>query len=156
MSTTLYRSSSDKMVAGVCGGLARWLDIDATWVRIFFALLAILTGIGFALYLILWVAWPYEGAGKAGEAETARSGAAEVAQQARMMGDDIRDSVNRPNRHAGVIIGAVLIFVGGIALLRNLDFQWLSWLRLDLLWPLLLIIGGAVLIWRRAGGTRAG
>ena len=71
------------------------------------------------------------------------------------MGDDLRDSVNRPNPQAGVIIGAVLIFVGGIALLRNLDIRWLGWLRLDLIWPLLLIIGGAVLIWRRAGGTRA-
>jgi phage shock protein C len=156
MSTMLYRSTTDKMVAGVCGGLARWLDIDATLVRIFFALLAILTFIGFALYLILWVVLPYEGAGRAGEADTARLGGAEVAQQARMMGDDLRDSVNRPNPRAGVIIGAVLILVGGIALLRNLDLQWLSWLRLDLLWPLLLIVGGAVLIWRRAGGSRAG
>jgi phage shock protein C len=156
MSATLCRSTTDKMVAGVCGGLARWLDIDATLVRIFFALLAILTVIGFALYLVLWVVLPYEGAGRAGEADTARSGGAEVAQQARMMGDDLRDSVNRPNPGAGVIIGAVLILVGGIALLRNLDLQWLSWLRLDLLWPLLLIVGGAVLIWRRAGGTRAG
>jgi len=154
MSTKLYRSSSDNMVAGVCGGLARWLDIDATLVRIFFALLAILTGIGFALYLILWVVLPYEGAGGPGEADTARSAATEIAQKARAMGDDVRDSVNRPNPQAGVIIGAVLIFVGGIALLRNVDIPYFSWLRLDLLWPLLLIAGGAVLIWRRSGGTR--
>ena len=75
MNTILTRSSSDKMVAGVCGGLARWLDIDATLVRIFFALLGVLTGIGFALYLILWIVLPYEGAGRAGDAGTASSGA---------------------------------------------------------------------------------
>jgi phage shock protein C len=156
MNNRLYRSSTDKMIAGVCGGLAHWLDIDATLVRIFFVLLGVLSGIGFPLYLILWVVLPYEQAGVAGSPDTARSGATEIAQQARLMGDDLRRAVNQPNPQVGIIVGAILIVIGGIALLRSLDIPWLYWLRVDLLWPLLLIIGGIVLIWRRAGGHHAG
>ena len=118
MRSRLYRSSTDKMVAGVCGGLARWLEIDATLVRIFFALLGILTGIGFALYLVLWIILPYEGAGRAGDADTAMSGAAEVAQQARTMGDDLRDSsqfVLRVDEVVAAIDAAIFLHRDGSA-----------------------------------------
>ncbi|HEX9116593.1 MAG TPA: PspC domain-containing protein, partial [Anaerolineae bacterium] len=60
MSTRLYRSRKDHMVAGVCGGLGEYLGIDSTLVRLFFVLLALPgAGVGFALYLILWVILPY-------------------------------------------------------------------------------------------------
>ena len=55
----LYRSNSDKMVAGVCGGLGEFLGLDPTMVRLAFALLAILGGPGFLLYLIMWIIVPY-------------------------------------------------------------------------------------------------
>ena len=51
----LRRSASDKMVAGVAGGIARYLDVDVTLVRIIFAALALCTGVGVALYLAAWL-----------------------------------------------------------------------------------------------------
>jgi hypothetical protein len=71
-----------------------------------------------------------------------------------MMGEDVRDALSRPNPQVGIIIGAALVIFGLLALVRNLHIPWLYWLRFDLLWPLLLIIGGAVLIWRRGSGNR--
>ncbi len=58
MSRRLYRSQKDKMIAGVCGGIAEVLDIDPTVVRLVFVLLALLGGHGILLYLILWLIMP--------------------------------------------------------------------------------------------------
>ena len=60
MQTTnrLYRSQSEKMFAGVCGGLGEYFGIDPTLVRLFFVLLALLGGHGVLVYLILWLIVP--------------------------------------------------------------------------------------------------
>jgi phage shock protein C len=154
MTNKLYRSRTDKMIAGVCGGLGQYLRIDPVIVRLFFLLLGLASGIGVPLYLILWIIVPYEGESVAGSASAARAGGGEIAERARMMGEDVRDALSRPNPQVGIIIGAALVIFGLLALVRNLHIPWLYWLRFDLLWPLLLIIGGAVLIWRRGSGNR--
>jgi phage shock protein C len=58
MARKLYRSRTDKMIGGVCGGLAEVLDLDPTAVRMVFVLLALLGGHGILLYLILWIIMP--------------------------------------------------------------------------------------------------
>ncbi len=60
MTRRLYRSQKERMIAGVCGGLAEVLDIDPTIVRLVFVLLALLGGHGILLYLILWLIMPRE------------------------------------------------------------------------------------------------
>ncbi len=49
----LYRSMADKKLCGVCGGLAEYLDMDSTLMRVIFILLAFLGGIALIGYLIL-------------------------------------------------------------------------------------------------------
>lgn len=57
----LTRSTTDRRIAGVCGGLAKYLNIDPTVIRIIF-LVAILCGtLGLWVYLIVWIAAPEEG-----------------------------------------------------------------------------------------------
>ena len=58
----LYRSRSERMIAGVCGGMGKYLGIDATVIRLLFALLAIFTGVvpGLILYLVLMFIIPDE------------------------------------------------------------------------------------------------
>ncbi len=58
----LTRSSSDKVVAGVCGGLAEWLGWDITLVRLIYVLISIFSAgfPGFIVYVILWVIMPAE------------------------------------------------------------------------------------------------
>ena len=60
-SKSLYRSKSDRMIAGVCGGLAKRFNISSTWVRLAFVFIVLLGGAGFLLYLILWIIMPEEG-----------------------------------------------------------------------------------------------
>lgn len=56
----LHRSSSDKRIAGVCGGLANWLGWDSTTVRIVYVLISIFSAAfpGLIVYIILWIIMP--------------------------------------------------------------------------------------------------
>ena len=59
--TQLRRSADDRMLAGVAGGIARYLSTDVTLVRVIIAALALFTGAGAALYLVAWLLIPAEG-----------------------------------------------------------------------------------------------
>ncbi len=60
-SKRLYRSRSDRMVAGVAGGIANYLDIDPTIVRLLWALTFLPGGVpGLLLYAIAWMIIPLE------------------------------------------------------------------------------------------------
>jgi phage shock protein PspC (stress-responsive transcriptional regulator) len=61
MTKRLFRSRTDKKIAGVCGGLANYLDIDPAIVRVIFVMLLLPGGLpGFLPYVILWIAVPEE------------------------------------------------------------------------------------------------
>lgn len=63
----LYRSRTDKRIAGVCGGVAEWLRWDPTVVRLGFVLLSIVSAVfpGILVYLLLWLIAPVAAAGPA-------------------------------------------------------------------------------------------
>lgn len=56
----LYRSSDERMLAGVCGGIGEYLGIDPTLVRLFFVATALLGGPGIIFYIILALIIPNE------------------------------------------------------------------------------------------------
>jgi phage shock protein PspC (stress-responsive transcriptional regulator) len=56
----LYRSRTDRKLAGVCGGLGQYFNTDATLIRVLFVVLAVLGGSGPILYLALWIIVPNE------------------------------------------------------------------------------------------------
>ncbi|HZK66441.1 MAG TPA: PspC domain-containing protein [Chloroflexota bacterium] len=51
----LYRSSTERMLGGVCGGLGEYFNVDPTLVRLGFVVAALTTGIGFLAYPIMWM-----------------------------------------------------------------------------------------------------
>ena len=57
MNKKLYRNTSDKMIAGVCSGLAEYLNVDPTIIRLIWALVA-LSGAGVVAYLIAAIIIP--------------------------------------------------------------------------------------------------
>ena len=57
----LRRSADDKMLAGVAGGIARYLNTDVTLVRVIVAALVLFTGAGAALYIAAWLLIPEDG-----------------------------------------------------------------------------------------------
>ena len=60
----LRRSRTDRVIAGVCGGLGRYLGIDPVMLRIAFVLLVVSGGFGLLLYLIGWIAIPEQAEGE--------------------------------------------------------------------------------------------
>lgn len=56
----LYRSRTNRWLAGVCGGLGQYLGLDPTLIRVLFVLLALIVGGGFLLYVLLWIIIPLE------------------------------------------------------------------------------------------------
>jgi len=54
----LTRSTTDRRIAGVCGGVANYLNIDPTVVRIIFLIALICASFGFWAYIIIWIAAP--------------------------------------------------------------------------------------------------
>jgi phage shock protein C len=58
MEKKLYRSNSNKMLAGVCGGIAEYFNIDPTLVRMGWALFVLLAGSGILVYIICAIVIP--------------------------------------------------------------------------------------------------
>ena len=145
MRKRLYRSRKDRVICGVAGGLAEYLDIDPILVRIGFVLLAFAWGVTIVAYIILAIAVPSEiGPVVEGVAEKEQQQPEpeiEVVSQARSEEDLARDEeVKRRRRY---ILGGGLVIVGAIVLTSNLS-PWLwSW---DRYWPVLLIAAGAAIL----------
>src|SRR4051812_15756038 len=60
MDTRLTRSRDDRMIAGVAGGLADYLGIDPSLVRIAWVVLFLAGGLGLLIYIIMWIVVPEE------------------------------------------------------------------------------------------------
>lgn len=58
MDKKLYKSSVDKMLCGVCGGIGEYFDVDPTLVRLGVAVLTLVSGIGIPAYIVAAIVMP--------------------------------------------------------------------------------------------------
>ena len=129
----LYRSRNNKVFAGVCGGLAEYFDVDPVIIRVIFVLLFLFGGSGFLLYIaaiFIVPKRPYE------PVEQQNAAAAPV--------------VEPHSDAARNWFGAILVVVGVIILLANLEvfhFMWFVEDAFEYIFPVLLIILGMALIY---------
>ena len=135
MQKRLYRSRSDRKIAGVCGGIAEYFELDSTLVRIFAVLLAVFNGIGIIGYLVCWLVMPNPPA----QQEWSQEDGGADPQHTPVHGTSAPTSVRRKS----VGVGIVLITLGLVLFLQ----RYLPWYKVDVL-PTLLIIGGALLLYR--------
>jgi len=142
----LCRSDTDKVIGGVCGGLGEYLSVDPLLMRIAFVILAMASGIGLTLYILMWIFIPTAHADALTQKEVTRNNVQEIQQQAKQWGKEARETLGgTPSRKVGnlmLIAGAVLVGLGLLSLLRN--FGLLTWI--GRLWPLVLIAIGAVIL----------
>lgn len=151
MSKRLFRSNTNKMLGGVCAGLGQYLDLDATWIRLFFVLLVLTSGIGFPIYLILWIVMPREDRMPEKNASVVPQ-PDEIADRARLMGEEIREAASRKNPNLTTFLGIGLLLLGASALLNALDLHWWDWFNQAIVWPGILILAGVVLLIRAFKG----
>ena len=135
----LMRSETEKMIAGVCGGIAAYLGIDAVFVRLAFLLLCFASGIGILLYLVLMIIMP-------SESNFEQPASKIVQDNIDQFGDDLSHGIKRARSHPqGRTMAAGLLIVFGLFLL----FDNLGWLSSGVFWALALIGVGFYLIIRR-------
>lgn len=140
----LYRLPADGQIAGVAAGLADYLDIDVTLLRLIFVVLIFVTG-GFMLvvYFIMALVLPTPDS----EATlTKDSVASSLSQNATKLSSELQQ-----NKGIGQIrnyLGIFLIFVGAWLLLQQLfpGFWALSW---SIVWPLILVVTGLLIVSKR-------
>ena len=91
----ILRSRSERMIAGVCGGLATYFNIDPLIVRLGFALLAMMNGVGIMLYLLLWLLLPNEDSAAADSRGQVRENVDEMRATAESAAQRVRDMFNK-------------------------------------------------------------
>ena len=142
MDNRLYRSTTEKYIGGVCGGLGEYFGIDPAFIRILFVLLIFANGIGLLAYLIFWIA--IRKRTFALQTVTAPASAEPVLSSA-------RSSVW--NRY---LPGLLLVIIGAILLIHQhwywFDIEWIF----DQYWPLLLIALGVLLLVYHPRSNRSG
>jgi len=148
MKERLYKSTSDRMLSGVSGGLGEYLDVDSTLVRIAWVIVTIMSaGLGLLAYIALVIIVPTRPvpiSSSAGEDEGLHDEEASTAGESYQVAGRAEES---RKRRRSAVIGVVLVVIGGLALGYNLDlFEWLDWGKF---WPALLILLGVLLIVRR-------
>lgn len=129
MRKILYRSRTDRWIAGVCGGLGAYFNIDANAVRLAFVLLALLRGFGVLVYLLMVIIVPEEPI-------------REIAVEPGMPPPPVPEEDERQRRAR--TLGAILVLGGAYLLLR--DTQLFIALFQDRGLGVLLIIGGILLL----------
>ena len=173
MSTRLYRSRDDRMIAGVAGGVAEYFQLDPSLVRIVWVLLALAGGFGVLLYIVMVIVVPEEdfgadpwtatsgsgpatpgagagpatpGVGFAGGAAGATGPAPDWRGQ-RAAERDARRAARRARGDDGGRTASLVI--GGLLLLAGIGFlvrELIPQITFDLFWPLLLVILGVVVL----------
>jgi phage shock protein C len=123
MAKRLYRSITNKIIGGVCGGLGEYFDVDPVLVRVITVLLFLATGFGILAYIIAWIIIPKRPL----------------------------DVVPVPANHeysswSKYLPGLILMAIGVILLIRESWF-WFDW---EDFWPVILIVVGLLLIFRRS------
>lgn len=142
----LYRSTKDKVIAGVCGGLGEYFSIDPTIIRIVFAIFALSGGVGVLAYIVFWVIIPQEGAACCdGVGGRAREAGEEMKEAAQSLADDVRQA--RPTGRRA-LFGLLVVGIGAIALFNNLfPHHWIRW---DIVWAgAIILVGFALMIKRK-------
>jgi phage shock protein C len=113
----LYRSRTQKVLGGVCGGLGDYFSMDPVWFRVGFVALALGGGSGVLIYLLMWLIVPEEPEGYT------------------------PSPAAKGELNGAAVVGIVLMFVGTIALVNTVA-PWLG----QYFWPVILVVGGLALV----------
>jgi len=137
----LYRSPTEKKIAGVCGGIAEYFDIDPVFVRLGAFLVTFPHGLGIIAYLICWIAIPMR-AVEPGEQAPAP---APDAGQPLPVASSPATTTHSGRAGGELIVGGILIFFGLFFLLLNVglfDWELFRFWRWRFIWPAILIALG--------------
>lgn len=146
MAQKLYRSEDDKVIAGLCGGLGEFFDVDSTIIRIIFIILTIWGGVGIVLYLIGVFVVPVESVGNRSAEEKSKKreidpDLAEIGNKIKSAANEIKnnfDGTSKPSMKGNYLLGCLITFAGVVLLIQNFFPKY----GFHLLWPVAIIFFG--------------
>lgn len=151
MNKTLYRSNRDKMISGICGGLAEYFDMDPTIIRILWVVFTFATnGAGIVAYIVgmfIIPKKPYEFQSNGGNERS----------------DDMNNNHNNDyqdnneyhdkgsygqgepdNKSSSKLVGIILIMIGAFFLFR----EFFVWVDFSYIWPFVIMAVGVLIIFK--------
>ncbi|MCT4508640.1 MAG: PspC domain-containing protein [Tepidibacter sp.] len=131
MNKKLYKSLDDRVLAGVCGGLAKYFDIDSTIVRVLWILGFFAGGLGIVAYIICAVIIPQES----------------FSEYNKNKSKSIYEYNKETHSKNKVLLGIILISIGVFSLID----EYLYWIDIERLWPIIFIIIGIYIIVKKQG-----
>jgi phage shock protein C len=139
----LYRSTTDRVFAGVCGGLGDYFGLDAIIFRAIFVILTFSGGAGLVLYIILALVVPRE------DRLSSLSGQPNMENLAQEMGERTRNLAEEMRAQGWLsekrnVIGLVIVAFGVLILFDRLSP--VHWLRWEIIWPVIIIFLGVLLL----------
>lgn len=128
MAKKIYRSRTNKIIGGVCGGFGEYFNVDPSVIRLFWLLASFAGGIGIIAYIVCLIIIPE------GYNDTTYYDAD---------GQEVF-------KNSSLFIGIGLIIVGAILLAKKV-WPWFSvkWFNFTKYWPVLLIIGGLYILFNQ-------
>ncbi|WP_461789931.1 PspC domain-containing protein [Pedobacter sp.] len=177
MNKKLYRNDHDKAIAGVASGLAEYMQIDVTIVRLLFVLSTIfLAGSGILAYIVLWIVAPVNNdptlkfkkfadfykqntpqGGSVFNSPEAFAGGAPKAEQTKWNTPNNDGSTKfdqmpaaKNNDTGKTVVGLVLLVLGVYFLLKQMDIMphWFNIFKIYKLWPIAIVALGISLIFK--------
>lgn len=138
----LYRSCKNRIIGGVAGGLAEYLDVDVNLVRLI-TLLIILSGAGLVAYIVAWILIPIDP-----ECEEKRDGVDEIKESVEQMANEFKkafkETKTKKRGESTNWFGWILIVLGAFFLLESI-VGFNIWTHF---WPVVIILLGFALIAR--------
>jgi len=141
MKKRLYRSNVENKIAGVCGGLGEYFDIDPTIVRIILFLLIFAHGAGLIIYIVGWIVMPRR---------PLESGVETVNRTDNSQNPETK-SENHGSSNAGYLWPGLILIVLGLVFLAHNMWWWFDWSDF---WPVILIVAGALILIRAYNNDR--
>jgi len=123
MSTRITKSKTDRVIDGVCGGLAEYYKVDSVIVRLIFVLLLFINGIGFFIYIILAIIMPKPEKLDQTTNETIRENVQEMGERVKEAGEGLGMALSKnaedKHSHRAGWFGIILIYLGSFFSLIN-------------------------------------
>lgn len=146
----LYRLLKQGQISGVCAGLADYIDIDVTLMRVIWAVSAFITsGATILLYIILAIVMP-----ASDEEVIIKSKASKAAEANESFGEKMQDigkniQSNASSGRLRNLVGLCLMLFGVWLLITQFFPAWTALFRWDFVWPIILIVVGVIVIVKR-------
>lgn len=138
----LFRSKTDSVIAGVCGGLGKYFDIDPVLFRLLFVVITLAGGSGIVIYIIMALVIPSEDSVSQPLEQTLKQNAEDLKNRAESLAQNMSSGEKNASR---IWLGVFVVGLGVYFLLGSLGVRLVN---LNILWPVILIALGAFLIFR--------